>query len=202
MLWIDHVIYGVQNLEVARSRFASDYGLPVVDGGIHPGGTRNAVVLCQDGTTYVELLAIHDPTGPTARWLSEMLAEGDRWCGWAVRTDDIEQVAARLGIPTRPGSIQRADGTVGSWTVAGNRRPAADSYLPFFIDYGASLPVRPALPNAPLAVAWVEVAGESGRLSEWLGSDVPRVRVVAGTPGVRAVGLAMPVGEIEVRGGQ
>jgi hypothetical protein len=202
MLWIDHVIYGVEDLEAARSRFESEYGLPVVDGGMHPGGTRNAVVLCQDGATYVELLAVHDPMGPTARWLSEMLAEGDRWCGWAVRTDDIEKVAVRLGIATRPGSIQRADGTVGPWTVAGNRQAAAESHLPFFIDYGASRPVRTAPPNAPLAVAWVEVGGERGRVSEWRGSDLPGVRVIAGTPGLRAVGLAMPGGEIELRLGQ
>jgi Glyoxalase-like domain len=170
-----------------------------VDGGTHPGGTRNAVVLCQDGATYVELLTVHDPIGPMARWLSQMLAGGDRWCGWAVRTDDIEKVAARLGVSTHPGSIERADGTVGSWTVAGNRRTAADSYLPFFIDYGASPPIRTAPPNAPLAVAWIEVTGERDRLSEWLGSEVPGVRVIAGTPGMRAVGLATHGDEIELR---
>jgi hypothetical protein len=66
MWWIDHVIRGVQDLESAGGRLEMEYGLPPSDGGIHPGGARNAVVACQDGTTYIEFLAVHDPAGPTA----------------------------------------------------------------------------------------------------------------------------------------
>jgi hypothetical protein len=200
MLWIDHVIYGVQDLERARGRFETEYGLPVLDGGIHPGGTRNAVVACRDDTTYIELLAVRDPARPMARWLSRVIADGDRWCGWALRTDDIDGVAARLGIATRPGSIESADGTVGSWTLASiEPRTSAEAHLPFFIDYGPSRRLPGAPPGAPLAIAWVEVGGEPGRLAEWFGGEVHGIRLVGGEPGIHAVGLAMSEGEIEIR---
>jgi hypothetical protein len=196
-LWIDHVIYGVQDLELARVRFLAEYGLSTIDGGIHPGGTRNAVVVCQDGTSYIELLAVHDPAGPTARWLSGMTADGDRWCGWALRTDDIDGVAARLGVSARPGSIERADGTTESWTVAGIER-RKEAHLPFFIEYGPSRRLREWTPGSPLTIDWVEVGGDPGRLIDWLGGDVPGVRLVGGKPEVRAVGLAMSSGKIEI----
>ncbi|HUR87303.1 MAG TPA: hypothetical protein VMY78_18390, partial [Solirubrobacteraceae bacterium] len=67
--------------------------------------------------------------------------------------------------------------------------------LPFFIsrDHGIRDPGDGAdLPG----IAWLEVAGDSARLREWLGGAELPVRTVAGAPAVLAVGI----GERELRG--
>ena len=58
---IDHVMYGVRDLEEARSRFQHSYGLTAVSGGVHPdAGTAN-VILPVGNDQYVELITVVDP---------------------------------------------------------------------------------------------------------------------------------------------
>ncbi|HEX9969908.1 MAG TPA: VOC family protein, partial [Acidimicrobiales bacterium] len=87
---VDHVVYGVRDLDVAAARLADDFGLHAEAGGEHPGfGTANRLVGL--GEAYLELLA-----GPP---VEAVLGDGpDRLLGWMVVSDDIEADAARLGI--------------------------------------------------------------------------------------------------------
>src|SRR5262249_52863075 len=101
MMQIDHVVYGVQDLEAAAARFRERYGLLSVPGGVHPAwGTGNRIVPL--GPSYIELLGVMDQDTASQSFLGRDLqartANGDRLVGWCVRTDDLDATAARLGL--------------------------------------------------------------------------------------------------------
>ncbi|MGZ8620620.1 MAG: VOC family protein, partial [Actinomycetota bacterium] len=77
---IDHVVYAVRDLEVAARRCLEEHGLVSIPGGRHPRwGTANRIVPL--GQTYLELLAVEDPSvAPVlARSLLDATEGGDRW---------------------------------------------------------------------------------------------------------------------------
>jgi glyoxalase-like protein len=204
---IDHVVYGVQDLEAAASRMKQDFGLESVSGGRHPGwGTANRIVPL--GPDYVELLAVVDRTeaeqDEIGRVFLATVAEGDRFFGWCVAVEDIEGVAARLGLPLTAGTRERPDGTVLRWRSAGLKEALAEPSLPFFITWDIPAELHPGRAPAdhavqPHGIEWLEIGGDALRLNEWLdGSKLP-VRVVGGPPGVLAVGIAAEPDEIVVR---
>jgi hypothetical protein len=54
---IDHVLYAVSNLDDAAARWAADFGLRSVPGGVHPRwGTANRIVPL--GGAYLELIGV------------------------------------------------------------------------------------------------------------------------------------------------
>ena len=70
--------------------------------------------------------------------------------------------------------------------------------MPFFIERAAGRitgRMAPPVANATARITWLEVAGDSGRLNDWVGSAEVPVRVVDGDAGVRAIGI----GERELR---
>src|SRR5919197_319789 len=133
---IDHVVYGVQDLDAAAARMKQEFALGSVEGGRHPAwGTGNRIVPL--GPDYIELLAVLDRAlaeeNDLGRSLLEAVAEGDRFLAWCVGTDDVDEVAARLELPVTPGTRERPDGTVVRWRSAGLDRALAEPSLPFFI---------------------------------------------------------------------
>jgi glyoxalase-like protein len=204
---IDHVVYGVRDLESAASRMKQEFGLGSVSGGRHPGwGTANRIVPL--GPDYIELLAVVDRAeaerDEVGRSLLAAMAEGDRFLGWCVAVEDLDAVAARLGLPVTAGSRERPDGTVLRWRSAGLKEALAEPSLPFFITWDGPLELHPGRAQAdhtarPHGIDWLEIGGDALRLNEWLdGSKLP-VRVVGGPPGVLAVGIAAEPDEIVVR---
>lgn len=204
---IDHVVYGVQDLEAAASRMKADFGLGSILGGRHPGwGTGNWIVPL--GPNYIELLAAVDKAeaerSELGRSLLAAVAEGDRFLGWCVSTDDVETVAARLDLPVVAGTRERPDGSKLRWRSAGLDRAMAEPSLPFFITWDVPDELHPGRTEAdhiapPQGIAWLEIGGDAVRLNEWLdGFELP-VRVVGGPPGVLAVGIAAEPDEIVIR---
>ncbi|HEY3209840.1 MAG TPA: VOC family protein [Actinomycetota bacterium] len=204
---IDHVVYGVRDLEAAASRMKADFGLGSIPGGRHPGwGTGNWIVPL--GPNYVELLAAVDKAeaerSELGRSLLAAVADGDRFLGWCVSTDDVETVAARLELPVVAGTRERPDGTKLRWRSAGLDRAMAEPSLPFFITWDVPDNLHPGRAEAghiapPQGIAWLEIGGDALRLNEWLdGFELP-VRVVGGPPGVLAVGIAAEPDEIVLR---
>src|SRR5919108_3907309 len=125
MFELDHVIVRVADLDEAGERFDAKYGLGSVFGGRHAGiGTANRIVPL--GRDYLELLAVVDPDEHAQSGLS--LPDPEALVGWMVRTDDIEGVAARLGLTVRSLSRTREDGVRLEWKLAGlellRREPA------------------------------------------------------------------------------
>jgi Glyoxalase-like domain len=194
---IDHVIYGTADLDVAAAQVDTCLGLKTVAGGRHQGlGTHNRIVPLADGS-FIELLALADPQqaqrSPLGAALQGAIARGDGLFGWAVAVEDVEPIAVRLGTTItavgRQGMTARLTGVLESLT-----EPA----LPFFIERTAGRitgRTAPPLANATARITWLEVAGDAGRLNDWLGSAELPIRVVDGDAGVRAIGI----GERELR---
>jgi hypothetical protein len=189
---IDHVIYATADLDAAATRFAQELGLASVQGGRHDGmGTHNRIVPLVGG--FVELLAVADE-GEAARSevgaaLQAALTAGDGWLSWAVAVPDVGEVAAALGISTT--SVGR-QGMIAQ--LAGVAEAMAELGLPFFIERRGSRPPGPPRDHLP-AIAWIEVSGDPERLARWLALGELPVRVAAGEPSVRGVGI----GERELR---
>jgi hypothetical protein len=207
MLRIDHVVLAVRDLDAAGTRIVNEVGLGSVPGGRHRGwGTGNRIVPL--GREYVELLAVVDPieseSSPIGRWISNASRSADRFAAWCVSTDEIEEVAERLGLAVARGSRSLSDGRTLRWRSVGFDRVAEHPDLPFFISWDGPPELHPGRAQAqhrvePNGIAWIEVAGDAGRLQGWLkDGDLP-IRVVSGDPGVRAVGISTDRGEIVLR---
>lgn len=215
MLRIDHVLVGAREIDSTAHVLGEKYGLGSFEGPAPPnfGTTHHYIQL--GGVSeinplgqYVELVAV----APDAKIddmafgnaLPALLADGDRPLAWAVATDDLDNVASRLGlVPWRAFAVA-SNGTRLSWRMAGFAQSVGDPFLPFFISYERiHLMFRgpPPVPHTstPEGIAWVAVSGDERRLSEWLGDEDLPVRVTDGPPGLRAVGIATAEGEITLR---
>jgi hypothetical protein len=190
---IDHVIYAAVDLDAAAARIEGELGLLARAGGRHEGlGTHNRIVPLGGG--YLELLAVADPdeaaSSDFGRGLVARLAQGgDGLLGWAVAVDDVDSVARRLG--TTITTIRRAGLSARLTALAEAMR---EPFLPFFISRDPGVP-DPGIDGDAGGITWIEVAGDAARLEQWLDISLLPVRVVAGPPAVRAVGI----GEREFR---
>lgn len=207
MLRIDHVVLAVRDLDAAGTRILNEVGLGSLPGGRHPGwGTGNRIVPL--GHEYVELLAVLDPieaeSSHVGRWITKASRSGDHFAAWCVSTDEIEEVAERLGLAVATGSRSLPDDRTLRWRSVGFDHAAEHPDLPFFISWDGPPELHPGRAQAqhrvePNGIPWIEVAGDYGRLQGWLGGgDVP-VRVVDGARGVRAVGISTDRGQIVLR---
>jgi hypothetical protein len=190
-LRIDHVLYAVADLDAGATRLEEELGLESVPGGTHPAwGTANRVV--QLGPDYVELIGVADPeVAATSDFGRVVLDAGDGLMGWAVATDDLDGIAARLGLGIERGARKRPDGVRLAWRLAGMAQAlASGGFLPFFIQWDGPGELHPGGDHsAPPGVAYVEVAGDEARLREWLGgADLP-VRIRPTGSGIVAAGI-------------
>lgn len=191
MLRFDHVIMTVHDLDVAGERLLEQHGLRSTAGGRHVGlGTGNRVVPL--GGSYLELMAIVDPieaeSNVLGRWVAGQVARGDRLAAWCLRTDDIDEVASRLGLVPEPMSRRRPDGVELSWRLAGLETALARG-LPFFIQWEIPDEDHPGHAAGGPGISWVEVGGNPKDLAAWLGPNDLDIRVVGGPAGIRRVGL-------------
>ena len=203
-LAIDHVIYGVEDLDATAYRLLDEHGLASYEGGVHLAfGTRNRIVPL--GTDYIELMAVSDAavarSNPLGQRLTGLIEEGDGFLGWVVRIDDITRVT---GYPAVPGSRTRPDGRVVSWRAAGMAAMLDDPSLPFFIrwddmdDHPSGVLVDHR--KQPRGISWIELSSpDEAGVRAWLFDQPLGIRFVTGEPGVRAVGIATARREIVLR---
>jgi Glyoxalase-like domain len=191
-LELDHVLIAVDDLDAAAEQLEAHHGLASVAGGRHPGwGTANRIVPL--GETYLELVAIvDDAEAARSAFGSWVASSGTGPFGWAVRTDDLDAVAARLGLTVSGGSRLTPDGQLLRWRAAVDERPAAG--LPFFLRWAddSLFPGRTAVthPAGEVALQRLELLGDAGRIARWLGPhDLPIV-VREGAPAVERVVLS------------
>lgn len=203
MIELDHVLLVVSDLETAALVLEKRYELVSLEGGRHPGwGTANRIVPL--GETYLELITVVDEAEAAqsafGRWVAEASSAVAAPLGWAVRTDDLDDVAGRLGLDVAAGSRAIRDGRLLRWRVAGIAEAAAEPSLPFFIEWahGTPHPGRTqGTHGAPdRRIVRLELEGDAERLAAWLGQhDLPLV-VRLGTPAVASVILSGTAGEI------
>ncbi len=197
---LDHVLIAVTDLDAAAEELESRHGLAAVEGGRHPGwGTANRIVPL--GDTYLELIAVVDAreaaTSPFGRWVAS--GRPGAPLGWAVRPDDLDAVARRLGLEPVAGSRPAPDGATLRWRSAGVEASAAEPSLPFFLEWerGGTFPGRSAAAR-PASIARLALRGDPDRLARWLGVHELPVTVERGAPAVLAVALERPRGEIVI----
>ena len=181
------MIYAAAGLDAAAARIESEFGLMAGGGGRHEGvGTCNRVVPLGGG--YLELLGVADPDEAArsdfGRGLLARLAHGgDGLLGWVVAVDDVDSVARRLG--TTIATIKRAGLSA---RLTGLAEAMQEPFLPFFISRDRGVP-NPGIGGDAGGITWIEVAGDAARLERWLDFTPLPVRVVDGSPAVRAVGI-------------
>jgi len=203
-MYVDHVIYGVVDIEAAAERLRRDYGLGTVPAGVHLGGTTNLVVPLEP-PTFLELLGVGDTTLADGAWLSQTLAGRDRLLWWVLGVDDLDETARRRGLPIQTAMMQMADGDKRTFQTAGMHRYP----LPFFVAFSLDPESRMRLWETryreadhacePGAITFVEVGGTPELLDAWLGDHGLPVRLVGGPPGIQGVGIATADGEIVIR---
>ncbi len=200
-LYIDHVIYGAVDIDVAAARLRDEHGLNAIPGGLHLGGTTNMFVPLRP-PLFLELLGVGDTEKPDGAWLTQVLGGRDRPLWWVLGVDDLDDAAARRGLPIRGGQGDTADGTRISFRSAGMPRFP----LPFFIDYPVDKARRletwkQRLREAnhectPGGFTFVEVGEPPEVLDAWLGDHGLPVRHAGGPVGLRSVGIETDRGEV------
>ena len=120
---------------------------------------------------------------------------GGGWLGWAVSVDDIAPFEERLGREAVNGNRHRPDGVELLWKQLGVKGLQSDPQLPFFIQWEIDPSQHPSAgATGQVSLEALEIAGDSARVSEWLGHSVEqpledvKVEWVApnGTPGIVA----------------
>ncbi len=194
MIELDHVILAVPDLDAAAVGLEREHGLRSVEGGRHRGfGTANRIVPL--GAAYLELVAVVDPAeaeeSAFGRWVAG--ARGTL-LGWAARTDELDAIAERLGLPVVAGSRTTPAGDELHWRSAGFEHAAAEPSLPFFIEWvpGSPYPGRIAIvhPAGEVRLARLELGGDPLRLEGWVGPHGPALTIHPGAPALERVVLA------------
>ena len=203
VLHIDHVLIAVADLEAAAREFEVTYGLASLEGGRHPGwGTANRIVPL--GESYLELVTVVDAADAAGNDFGRRVAAADAeagypMLGWVVRTQELDQVARRLGLRIDPGSRVTPSGDVLQWRSAGLDQPDDEPSLPFFIEWssGSAFPGHADIvhPAGSAAITRLELAADVGRLQEWLGPHDLPITIHSGTPSLQRLVITTASGE-------
>lgn len=191
---IDHVLYGVRDLDEAASWFEETFGLRAVGGGSHPGwGTANAVLPAGHGQ-YVELIGVVDPSSghALARAITELVSDGDRPFAVCLRPDDLDTTARRLDLDVTDGTRTNPDGVRLSWRMAGLEAALSPPRLPFFIEWpgrGGNPELDAITEPVGRGIAWAELGGDPDGLRRWVGDDAATISAVGGDAGVSRFAL-------------
>ena len=197
MLYLDHIMYAVPDLENSMAEIASITGIVPLDGGVHPGnGTRNAL-LGLSNSSYLEIIG-PDKKQNLENTLGELLVSkntsGIR--AWAVAVSDlasVADVAQELGFRLRDRkemSRKTPEGSLLEWELLF----LEDALLPFFIDWkGSEHPAR----KAPSGCGLVELsisAEEPKVYQELLNKLQLEISVSEGEPAISAI-IRSPKGD-------
>lgn len=153
---LDHLVYGVLDLEEGIEDLHRRLGVRAAAGGSHPGiGTHNALLSLGQGS-YLEVIAPdpNQPTPPNPRPFSLDELRQSRLVAWAIGTADIDDAIAqarRRGYdPGDPIEMARTtpDGTHLRWRLTLNS--LAGGPVPFLISWGDTTHPATSAPNGLL----------------------------------------------------
>jgi hypothetical protein len=198
---LDHVLIPIADLSHAVRRFEARYGLVSVEGGRHAGwGTANRIVPL--GETYLELVAVVDQKEAAQSAFGRWVRAGPPGAplGWAVRTDDLDASATRLGLSIGSGSRRTSTGEWLHWRIAGVEQSMVEPALPFFVEWasGTRLPgtIDVAHPTSINGISELIIEAEQDRLASWLGRQSFPISARPGGSRLSAVVLSTEVGEV------
>ena len=150
---IDHLLYGVRNLQEGIAYIHELTGVKPVVGGSHPGlGTHNAL-MGLGNNIYFEIIA-PDPQQKVDRvWMDLDQLEKPKLFRWAATTRDVMAVRNKglsNGIDigaVKSGSRYNPDGSLLEWILSDPNVNLGDGLIPFFIDWGEKSNPTPELPT-------------------------------------------------------
>ncbi len=150
---IDHLLYGVPDLEEGIAYIHELTGVKAVIGGSHPGlGTHNAL-MGLGNNIYFEIIA-PDPQQEVERtWMDLDQLEKPKLFRWAATTRDVPAVrdkglAGGIDIGSiKSGSRYKPDGSLLKWTLSDPNVNMGNGLIPFFIDWGEKGNPTPELPT-------------------------------------------------------
>ena len=198
MLYLDHIMYAVPDLEDSMAEIASITGIVPSNGGVHPGnGTRNALLGLSD-SSYLEIIG-PDKKQNLENTLGELLVSkntsGIR--AWAVAVSDLElvaDVAQDLGFRVRERkemSRKTPEGSLLEWELL---FLDGGPLLPFFIDWkGSEHPARKAPSGCGLSELSIS-AEEPKVYQELLNKLQLEVSISEGEPAISAI-IRSPKGD-------
>jgi hypothetical protein len=157
------------------------------------------------GETYIELVAVVDEAEAAeslfGSWVTRASPAFAKPLGWVVRTNELDEVARRLGLVVVAGSRAARNGRVLRWRLAGIEQAASEPSLPFFIEWEPGSPFPGQAPATHRArgvqLARLQLEGDADRLAAWLGAAhrLP-ITVHSGTPALTSIVLNGAAGEI------
>jgi len=147
MLELDHLVYGVPDLEQGIDDLEKLLGVRAVFGGQHKGiGTHNALIaLSKD--SYLEIIApdpLQQPFGKSM-WFGVHNLKQPRLLTYAMKSNNITEElkqARQLGFQlgdVQKGSRDKPDGTRLSWQLTNPSELVEGGVVPFLIDWGESI---------------------------------------------------------------
>ncbi|MEA4944913.1 MAG: VOC family protein [Propionicimonas sp.] len=209
---VDHVTFAVgpAGLKAEAARLGELLGERLRDGGFHPRfGTRNHILpLAND--RYLEVVEVLEhpaaekaPFGQAVRARSEM---GGGWLGWVVSVDDLSPYEQRLEREAVLGSRYFPDGRLLEWQQIGVKGLLADPQLPFFIHWLSNHELQPKALGGDIELVEIEIAGDRGRVEDWLGEPVDETfdgvhlnfTAPNGQPGIQSVTFKTASGLVRI----
>jgi hypothetical protein len=140
---VDHLVYGVRNLEAGIDAMERLLGVRAVLGGKHPGGGTHNALLSLGRGSYLEIIAPDmdqpDPAQPRPFGLDTL--REPRLITWATRVQGIERVAESARLlgydpgPAVPMSRSLPDGSELNWRLTLPDIRRGDGLVPFLIEW-------------------------------------------------------------------
>lgn len=203
---IDHVVFGVGDLDVAARRLWDECGLEAQPRSDHAGaGTANRIVPVGNDQ-MIELLAISDSGSPhpIVPWLARLLANGDRLLQVMIDPGEIDATAARLGEPVRELERVADDGRRIAFRLTGIAGSFGPGMLPGFVSCSEGREWRcgfepPKHKVRTGGIRWVELGSDEAKVWAQIPDRSLPFRFVPGRPGVSAVALELDGREVVLR---
>lgn len=143
---IDHIVYSVNDLDLAISEFEEKLGVRPVFGGYHKTqGTKNALINLNQGI-YLELIAIDkDNTAVKApRWMGIDLLTKPQITRWALKSSTLSQDSEVLKSydhsmgSIKGGSRHTSEGSLLKWELIMPLTAPEVEIAPFMVDWSDS----------------------------------------------------------------
>jgi hypothetical protein len=226
MIHFDHVCMAAPNVYESTFRLSNETGLGNYDGGFFPlyGIGHRVVPLAPD--IYIEVESVIDQRAvkkgePLAVFMDRQTRDGDRFVGWCLRSDTLEELeafathhkttvdatttgkdAGRQMMNGARGFALQAPSATATWPIGKPNmyfKPGSGTHV-------ASLPVLPGSGDLKgQGLVWIEIGEHASAFKAWLGdvaspSDFPfEIRYNGGTSGLYGLGVQTDRGVIEIR---
>ena len=204
---LDHLAYGVPDLDAACHELAERLGVRPMPGGQHRGlGAHNAILAVGEGI-YLEVIAPDPnqppPSRPRPFGLDSLV--DPRLVAWAAKAPDIDSRVERArSAGYDPGNViklgrELRDGGQLEWRLTFPEELGGDGLVPFLIDWGST--PHPSI-TAPQGCSLLSLRSEHPQpelVTRQLRALEVDLNVARGPAGSLIVTLMTPKGEVELR---